>query len=41
MIVITGGAGFIGSVLAYELEQIGAGPLLIVDQHAKGSALDC
>jgi len=32
MILITGGAGFIGSNLVAELEDIGAGPLVICDQ---------
>lgn len=37
MIVVTGGAGFIGSVLARKLNELGRQDLLIVDQGAKGS----
>lgn len=37
MIIITGGAGFIGSVLAWKLNAIGHKDLLIVDQNAQGS----
>lgn len=37
MIVITGGAGFIGSVLAWKFNQLGRKDLLLVDQHAKNS----
>lgn len=38
MIAITGGAGFIGSVLAWKFNELGRKDLLIVDQHAKDSA---
>lgn len=38
MIVVTGGAGFIGSVLARKLNELGKSDLLIVDQGAKGSS---
>ena len=38
MIVITGGAGFIGSALAWKLNELGHTDLLIVDQEAEGSA---
>lgn len=37
MIVVTGGAGFIGSVLAWKLNAIGHKDLLVVDQEAKNS----
>lgn len=37
MIVITGGAGFIGSVLAWKFNEIGENDLFIVDQKAEGS----
>lgn len=37
MIVVTGGAGFIGSVLARRLNALGHRDLLIVDQGAKGT----
>ncbi len=37
MIVVTGGAGFIGSVLARKLNALGRKDLLIVDQGAKGA----
>ena len=37
MIVITGAAGFIGSVLAWKLNALGHKDLLLVDQHAKNS----
>lgn len=37
MIVVTGGAGFIGSVLARKLNDLGKQDLLIVDQGAKGT----
>lgn len=37
MIVVTGGAGFIGSVLVWGLNRIGEKGLLIVDQGAKDS----
>ncbi len=37
MIVITGGAGFIGSVLLWQLNERGQKDILIVDQKAKGS----
>lgn len=37
MIVVTGGAGFIGSVLARKLNDLGHRDLLIVDQGAKGT----
>ena len=37
MIVITGGAGFIGSVLAWKFNQLGKKDLILVDQKAKGS----
>ncbi len=37
MITITGGAGFIGSVLAWKFNALGEKDLLIVDQKAKGS----
>lgn len=37
MIVITGGAGFIGSVLAWKFNSIGRKDLILVDQHAKNS----
>lgn len=36
MIVITGGAGFIGSVLAAGLEKAGLGPLVICDRLGEG-----
>jgi ADP-L-glycero-D-manno-heptose 6-epimerase len=38
MIIVTGGAGFIGSVLARRLNELGHRDLLIVDQGAKGTA---
>ncbi len=38
MIVITGGAGFIGSVLAWKLNALGHHDLLLVDQGAQGSS---
>ncbi len=38
MIVITGGAGFIGSVLAWKFNQLGHKNLFIVDQDARKSA---
>jgi len=38
MIVITGGAGFIGSALAWKFNQAGENDLLIVDQKAEGSS---
>jgi ADP-L-glycero-D-manno-heptose 6-epimerase len=38
MIVITGGAGFIGSVLVWKLNTLGEKDILVVDQHAQGSA---
>ena len=38
MIVVTGGAGFIGSVLVWKLNSLGHKDLLIVDQDAKNSA---
>lgn len=38
MIVVTGGAGFIGSVLARRLNELGRQDLLIVDQGAKGTS---
>ena len=37
MIVITGGAGFIGSVLVWKFNQMGRKDLLVVDQGAQGS----
>ena len=37
MIVITGAAGFIGSVLVWKLNQLGQKDLLLVDQRAKNS----
>lgn len=37
MIAVTGGAGFIGSVLAWKLNSMGHQDLLIVDEHAEGS----
>jgi ADP-L-glycero-D-manno-heptose 6-epimerase len=37
MIVITGGAGFIGSVILWKLNLLGERNILIVDQDAKGS----
>ncbi len=37
MIVITGGAGFIGSVLAWKLNSLGHKNLFLVDQHARNS----
>lgn len=37
MIIVTGGAGFIGSVLAWKLNQLGERDLLIVDQKLEGS----
>lgn len=37
MIVITGGAGFIGSVLAWKFNETGENGLLIVDQKAEGA----
>ncbi len=37
MIIITGGAGFIGSVLAWKFNALGRKDLLIVDQKAEGS----
>lgn len=37
MIVVTGGAGFIGSVLARRLNQLGRTDLMIVDAGAKGT----
>jgi ADP-L-glycero-D-manno-heptose 6-epimerase len=37
MIVVTGGAGFIGSVLARKLNELGHSDLLVVDHGAKGS----
>jgi len=36
-IVVTGGAGFIGSVLVWKLNQIGQKDILIVDQKAENS----
>jgi len=38
MIIITGGAGFIGSVLLWKFNELGRKDILIVDQKAKGSA---
>ncbi len=38
MIVITGAAGFIGSVLTWKLNTLGKNDLLLVDQAAKNSA---
>lgn len=38
MIVVTGGAGFIGSVLVWKLNEIGVRDILIVDQEAKNSS---
>jgi len=38
MIAITGGAGFIGSVLAWKLNELGRKDLIMVDQHAENSA---
>lgn len=37
MIVVTGAAGFIGSVLVWKLNQLGEKSLVVVDQKAKGS----
>ena len=37
MIVVTGGAGFIGSVLVWKLNALGHKDILVVDQHAKNS----
>lgn len=37
MIVITGGAGFIGSVLLWKFNSLGEKDILVVDQHLKGS----
>lgn len=37
MIIITGGAGFIGSVLLWKLNQLGEKNLVVVDQDAKNS----
>jgi ADP-L-glycero-D-manno-heptose 6-epimerase len=37
MIAVTGGAGFIGSVLLWKLNALGRNDLLVVDQRAKGS----
>ena len=37
MIIITGGVGFIGSILAWKLNELGRKDLLIVDQDAKNS----
>ena len=38
MIVITGGAGFIGSVLAWKLNKLGRRDLFLVDQNIKKSS---
>jgi len=38
MIVITGGAGFIGSVLVWKFNEMGVDNLLVVDEKARGSA---
>ena len=37
MIVITGGAGFIGSVLLWKFNELGRKDILLVDQQAQGS----
>lgn len=36
MIVVTGGAGFIGSNIVHQLEQRGAGPVVVCDQFGAG-----
>ena len=36
MYVVTGGAGFIGSNIAYGLEAAGIGPIAIIDRLAEG-----
>lgn len=36
MFVVTGGAGFIGSVILAELERMGLGPLVVVDRLRQG-----
>ncbi len=38
MIVVTGGAGFIGSVILWKLNLLGEKNVLVVDQDAKGSS---
>ena len=38
MIVVTGGAGFIGSVMIWQLNQSGRDDLLVVDGKANGNA---